>query len=244
MLRFNFAICTAVCISLLSARSNLLAADKERPTMHVARTDDFDVNGRGDASAWKNVEWTKLNLREEGDSKYTSQVKMLYSEKGLYVLLDGSDRKLTSKFSKDFDTLWEGDVFEAFFWPDEEHPIYFEYEITPRGYELPILVPNFDGKFMGWLPWFYGGDRVTKKAVSIKNGEQKDGAMIEGWTAEVFIPYELLKPLKNIPPQSGSRWRANFYRMDYDADPKAAWDWSRVGPSFHEYEKFGTLLFD
>jgi hypothetical protein len=228
----------------LIARGNLLAEDKqERPTLHVARTDDFEVNGQGDAGAWKTVEWTKMNLRDEGESRYSSRVKMLYSEKGLYVLMDGSDEKLTSKFTKDFDTLWEGDVFEVFLWPAEEYPIYFEYEITPLGYELPILVPNFDGKFMGWLPWFYGADRITRKAVSIKNGEQKDGAKIEGWTAEIFIPYELLRPLKNVPPKPGSRWRGNFYRMDYDG-PKAAWDWSRVGPSFHEYEKFGTLIFD
>ncbi len=34
----------------------------------------------------------------------------------------------------------------------------------------------------------------------------------------MFVPFELLKPLANVPPKSGTRWRANFYRMDYDDD--------------------------
>ena len=45
-----------------------------------------------------------------------------------------------------FDQLF--DVFEVFLWTDEKQPIYFEYEISPLGYELPILVPNFGGKFL------------------------------------------------------------------------------------------------
>jgi len=41
----------------------------------------------------------------------------------------------------------------------------------------------------------------------------------------------------------GGKWRANFYRMDYDDGKKTSWDWARVGPSFHEFKKFGTLEF-
>jgi hypothetical protein len=29
--------------------------------------------------------------------------------------------------------------------------------------------------------------------------------------------------------------------LDYDGSPAAAWDWSRVGPSFHKFNKFGVL---
>ena len=65
-----------------------------------------------------------------------------------------------------------------------------------------------------------------------------------GWRAEVFIPYELLAPLRNVPPKPATRCRANFYRMDYDASPPSSWDWARVGPSFHEFQKFGTLVFE
>ncbi len=38
----------------------------------------------------------------------------------------------------------------------------------------------------------------------------------KSWTAEFYIPYALLKPIISGPPVKGSRWRANFYRIDYD----------------------------
>ena len=53
-------------------------------------------------------------------------------------------------------------MFEVFLWPDERDPIYFEYEISPLGRELPILVPNLDGKFLGWRPWHYEGEPARR----------------------------------------------------------------------------------
>jgi hypothetical protein len=162
----------------------------------------------------------------------------------VYVLMNGSDRKLTATETEDFADLWKEDVFEFFFWPDEKETLYLEYEISPLDRELVLLIPNLDHKQLGWRPWHYEGDRKIRKAVSIAGGAAKSGADIAGWTAEVFVPYDLLKPLRNVPPQPGTRWRANFYRCDYDGGKETAWSWTPVGPSFHEYEKFGTLVFD
>ena len=53
----------------------------------------------------------------------------------------------------------------------------------------------------------------------------------------------MLRPLQNVPPKPGTRWRLNVYRMDYDEGKRAQWDWAPVGNSFHEFEKFGELLF-
>jgi len=218
--------------------------DPQRPVLHVKPTEDFEVTGDGSAEAWKSAEWTALNRRPGGKQEYLTRVKMLYSGKGLYVLFDGADNTLTATMTEDFANLWLEDVFEVFLWPDERQPVYFEYEISPLSHELPILVPNFGGQFLGWRPWHYEGDRKVRKAVAIIGGESKSGAAIEGWRAEVFFPYELLQPLQNVPPKPGTRWRANFYRMDYDGGAPTAWDWARVGPSFHEFEKFGTVVFE
>jgi hypothetical protein len=183
------------------------------------------------------------NRTKEGET-LVSRVKVLYSDLGLYVLFDGADKQLSAKFREDFENLWTEDVFEFFVWPDEQDPVYFEYEISPLGYELPILVPNMRGKFLGWRPWNYDGERRIKKATSVRGGMKESGAMITGWQAEIFMPFELLKPLGNVPAKSGVVWRANFYRMDYDGGRALSWDWSRVGPSFHEFQKFGTLVFE
>ena len=213
-------------------------------TLRIRRTEDFVVNGRGDASAWKKTDWEPLNLRATDGHKYKTQVKMLYSETGLYVLMDAEDRKITATMKADFLDLWNEDVFEFFLWPDEQYPVYFEYEISPLGFELPILIPNFGGEFLGWRPWHYDGKRKTQTATTTVGGPKQSGARVAGWKAEVFVPYDLLKPLQNVPPQPGTRWRANFYRVDYDDGKSTSWDWARVGGSFHEFEKFGTLIFE
>ncbi len=214
-------------------------------SMRVKSTADFAVTGDGSAAEWNTTAWEPLSKRGgSGGHDYDARVKMLYSVTGLYVLFNGSDRTLSATMDQDFLDLWTQDVFEFFLWPDERQTIYFEYEISPLGFELPILIPNVGGKFLGWRPWHYEGDRLIRKATSTSDGIKKSGATISGWTAEVFVPYKLLEPLGNVPPKSGSRWRANFYRVDYDDNRTTEWDWSRVGPSFHEYQKFGTLEFE
>lgn len=213
-------------------------------TIHISSCADFKVTGRGDASAWSQVAWVPLTCRPGGSLEYRSQFKMLYSTTGIYVLFEGEDKKLTATMREDFLDLWNEDVFECFFWTDEAHTLYFEYEISPLGFELPILIPNLNGKFLGWRPWHYEGDRRTTKAVTMIGGPQESGAAISGWRAEVFFPYDLFRPLGNVPPKPGTRWRANFYRVDYDADQPTSWEWARVGSSFHDFRNFGTLVFD
>ena len=214
------------------------------PELTVKKCKDFKISGAGDAAAWQSTDWVALNRRPNGKHDYTARFRMLYSNTGVYVLFDGSDKTLTATMQEDFLDLWNEDVFECFFWTSEDHPVYFEYEISPLGYELPILVPNLDGRFLGWRPWHYEGTKKIQKKVSATGGTNTSLSAVTGWRAEVFIPYELLTPLRNVPPRSGTRWRANFYRVDYDGDGTTGWDWARVGPSFHEFKKFGTLVFE
>jgi len=223
--------------------SPLVWADETGPTIEVRSTRDFAVTGDGSNTAWNVADWVSLDRRPEGTHEYTARFKSVYSDTGIYFLFDGTDATLTTTMQNDFENLWEEDVYEVFLWTDERHPIYFEYEISPLNKELPIIIPNFDGTYLGWRPWKYTGDRKTRKAVSIRGGEQKSQATVKGWSAEVFVPYDLLAPLQNVPPKRGTTWRANVYRVDYDDGHVTSWDWSRVGATFHEFHKFGILKF-
>lgn len=213
------------------------------PETTVATTGDFDLSGDGTAPAWELTEWVPLERRGDEGLEYDTRVKVLYSTTGLYVLMDGSDSHVTATMTEDFSDLWHEDVFEVFLWTDEAHPVYFEYEISPLGYELPILVPNFEGEFLGWRPWHYEGERLTRRATATLGGPRESGATITGWRAEVFIPWALLEPLQGVPPQPGSVWRANFYRVDHDGDSPTAWYWAPVSGTFHDIQSFGILRF-
>lgn len=204
----------------------------------VNKTNDFEITGDGSAVNWNEEKWILLPKRNEHGDVYQTKIKILYSDSGIYCLYYCQDNKLTSKLREDFSDLYKEDVVEAFFWTDETVPVYFEYEISPFNYELAILVPNIRGNFLGWRPWHYEGNRKTQHATHvIKNSNE-----IVAWTAEFFIPYRLLMPLTNVPPVKGTRWRANFYRIDYDNNT-SEWSWQLTRSSFHDYERFGTLIF-
>lgn len=238
----------AIAVLFIAVGTGGLIADDTavptKPHITVRKCVDFPVTGRGDAKAWQSAEWVSLQRRPKGRHDYSARFKMLYSTTGVYVLFDGTDKTLTATMKEDFLDLWHEDVYECFFWTHEDDPVYFEYEISPLGYELPILVPNLEGRFLGWRPWHYEGPRKIQKQVSATGGENTSLADVQGWRAEVFIPFELLKPLRNVPPQPGTQWRANFYRVDYDNKQVTGWDWARVGPSFHDFKNFGTLKFE
>ncbi len=240
------ALGAAVALAIVAAVADglrLRAQSVERPSLTVPATDDFDVTGLGDHAFWQRADWTAMRRRTADGHPYESRFKLLYSGTGLYVLMDATDRKITATMAEDFMDLWNEDVFEVFLWPDERHPVYFEYEISPLNKELAILVPNLDGQFLGWRPWHYEKERLIRKATSVTGGEKRSNASIRTWRAEVFIPYAVLRPLQNVPPKPGTRWRANVYRMDYDDGKRTQWMWAPVSGTFHDYQKFGDLVF-
>lgn len=209
----------------------------------VKRTADFMVNGLGDHAGWNTTDWVALQVQKAAGKSLVTDVKLLYSDTGLYCLFRCEDEKLTTTLTEDFTSLWKEDVVEVFLWPDPAVPIYFEYELSPLNYELPILVPNIRGQFHGWKPWNYDGPSRTQHATSVRGGSKASQAAITGWTAEFFIPYRLLTPIVQSPPAPGSRWRGNLYRIDYDRG-YATWAWRKTGGSFHEFDKFGILIFE
>jgi Carbohydrate family 9 binding domain-like len=223
------------------------SADAQNPTVeemnsHIIRikqTPDFEITGDGSARQWINADWVPVLARNNPKTSYHANVKLLYSSLGIYCLFSCEDRKITATLKENFADLYNEDVVEIFFWPDEAVPVYFEYEISPNNYELAILVPNLKGNAYGWRPWHYEGDRTTRHATKITT----DDKGVTSWTAEFFIPYSLLKPLLKTPPQKGSQWRANMYRIDYD-EGVSYFSWQPTRKNFHDYEKFGTIQFD
>ena len=217
--------------------------------MIVKKTEDFLITGDGSAENWNQAEWAELLQRQFEDmgNRYRSEFKILYSETGIYILYRNEDRILNATIEEHFAELWYEDVVEAFFWTDESGPDYFEYELSPLNYELPLIVSNLDGELVHWIPFLNsyheGSDRKTQHKTTIIGGEKRSGAEIEGWIAEVYIPFKLMHPLKNIFPESGTNWRANFYRVDYD-NGMTSYSWQPYETNFHDYENYGTLTFE
>lgn len=235
---------TSILLSVLTFYSDVSLAQKSKKVGKKAQwvirhTSDFAVTGDTLTDAWKNTSWVTLLQSDGSEKKRMTKAKLLYSDTGIYSLFWCEDALISATLKEDFTDLYNEDVVEAFFWPDEDHPLYFEYELSPLNYELAILVPNMKGNFFGWRPWHYETKRLTRHATRVT----KTGDTVRAWVAEFFIPFELLTPLNNVPPKRGTQWRGNLYRIDYDSR-SAEWHWQSVTTNFHDIKNFGTFVFD
>ncbi len=228
--------------SLFSATAGFTQPLKETTSLHIKQCADFTLTGNGSDKIWNSASWINIPVRTNTTVHYETKVKILYSANGLYFLYSCQDSVLTNSMQSDFLDLWNEDVVEVFLQPDEKKPTYLEYELSPLNFELLITIYNEGGKLNSWIPFHYGGDRHTRHATAVEGGEKKPHGRVNGWTAEFFIPYKLMHLLTE-PPSSGTRWKANLYRIDYDHG-ETLFSWRPTNGNFHEYEKFGDLIFD
>jgi hypothetical protein len=216
----------------------------DETTLSIPKTADFEFRGDTSSAAWQKAKWTTINAYSSTPVKYNTRSKILYSPTGIYVLFVCEDKKLTNTMQSDMLDLWEEDVVEIFLQPEPGKPDYFEYEISPLDYELPLLIYNNEKlQLNSWLPFHYSGNRRTRHKTEIIGGKKQGSAAVKGWIAEVFIPFELLRPIMPAAPESGTQWKGNIFRIDHDK-PKSFWSWQPTSGNFHEYHRFGTFNFE
>ena len=241
----SFAATVAISIVIFSCLSKKTEEkiNTKGDTIIIRKTNDFEISGDGSTANWENTNWVAIPQRTTAGENYLTKAKLLYSETGMYFLFFCEDKKLTATMQSDFLDLWNEDVIEIFLQPEGKTPAYFEYELSPLNYELCIIVFNEKGILNSWQPFHYEGDRKTRHAVTIQGGEMKSNGIVKSWMTEVYIPYKLLKPVLTTFPSSGTHWKGNLYRIDYDKG-EAQWSWQLNSGNFHEYDKFGNLQFE
>jgi hypothetical protein len=212
----------------------------------VPPTQPFDVSELAPSPAWLPFAWQTMARVGSGSSRYSTRFKVAYSAAGLSLLFDCEDERLSTSMVSFGDHVWKADCVEIFLQPDPAVPLYLQYDISPLGAEIVLLVPNADGcRHIGWLPWYYEESRRIRSAVFVRGGERAPGASVQGWSVEIFVPFALLVGTTRTEPTRGTRWRANFYRVDVDDDgARSMWAWCpRTGTSTHRYADYGALTF-
>ena len=213
-------------------------------SMLVKKCNDFNINGKGDNAEWNKTSWALLTKLDEGSEAYESKFKILYSAKGIYVLFNSKDDKITTKDYKDNENIFNDDVVEVFFHPDPQANIYFEYEVNQLDVELVLAISNLNGEnHKSWIPWHNRSSII--KMVNVVGGDKKVNGKIQSWSAEIFFPYGVLGLIPKVPPVSGTIWNANFCRLDYDTGKMIKWSWSpSIKESFHDLQEFRSIRFE
>lgn len=143
------------------------------------------------------------------------------------------DRELVATHRGRNAPIYEEDVVEAFLAPSGDARHYFELETSPRDAWFEARVENPDGRRATM--------RVDRDWVcaGFEHATHVDAA---GWSAEWAIPFASLgAPM----PVAGTRWRANFFRIDQaNGGEYSAWSPTFADPAdFHRPDHFGVLLF-
>lgn len=244
-LLFMYAFSQSMSDGILDASIHEAIAGAQEPLL-VRKCSEFTITGKGDHPEWNKAEWATLTKLDPEGSDYKSKFKVLASEKGIYVLFQGEDDKITTSDYKDMDKIWNGDVFEVFFQTDIRETKYFEYEVNQFEKQLLLTISNSQNG-LSWIPFNEYDNHTygTTNKVEIVGGAQELDGKITSWSAEVFISYKSLGLLSLVPPKSGTVWNANFCRLDHDAGKMVKWSWTpTIESSLHELDKFRTIKFE
>lgn len=210
----------------------LLARSLPLPTMTAIRIDrDFAPDGVLDESEWSRAQPVRLEYGSKDSvakPELSTPVRALWSDKFLYLSYECPYTELTVFEPKQTDErigLWNKDVVEAFIGSDPDVPRrYTEYEWAPNGEFLDLTLDHGKSDF-AW-------SSNTEWAVKVNEPEK-------AWRVETRIP---LAALSDKPPQPGTRWKINLYRVDKAHGTYHAFSPTLQG-SFHAPGRFGWLEF-
>ncbi len=202
------------------------------------------LDGKLDEAAWKQAASTGdfVNTMDGSKAASKAEARVLWDDKFVYVGYTIEDSDVWTTLDKRDDKLWTEEAVEMFIDADGDGRTYVELQANPKGAIFDSYLPAYRKNENDF-------DSGMKVAVSVDGTVDKRDDTDKGWTVEMMIPIEAargkLAEMKNVPPQVGTQWRVNFFRMDMPAGkPQAGTGWSPplVG-DFHALDKFGVLVF-
>jgi alpha-galactosidase len=219
-------------MSLEARPSQNFPTSTEVVAAHVSR--EIRLDAEHPADEWDTAQPIAFCADWHGknpDPGRETKVRVLWSPQTLYLRFECRYREIYVFADSDpnarRDHLWERDVAEAFLQPDPSRERYYrEFEVSPNGMWIDLDI-------------FPGG------LADLKSGMRRSVVLDEKshvWTAEIAIPMKSLTP--HFDPTAA--WRANFYRVEGEKEPRAYLAWQPTGtpqPNFHVPSAFGEVRF-
>jgi hypothetical protein len=197
----------------------------------------LDGEGFPAAEAWERAAPVAFSADWQGkhaDAGRATEVRLLWTPAMLYLKFVARYQVIhvfpDAPANGRRDKLWDRDVAEVFLQPEPAAARrYKEFEVSPNGFWIDLDI-DLDAK----------GD--LKDLQSGLRRRVKIDERAKTWTAEVAIP------MKSLVAQfdAAATWRANFYRIEGDAEPRFYSAWRATNtekPNFHVPERFGYLKF-
>jgi Carbohydrate family 9 binding domain-like len=180
---------------------------------------------------WSDLPRAELRDTVSGMSpKQSTRVQLAWDALEFRILFDAEDTAPWATLTERDAPLYQEEVVEVFLDPVGDVECYFEIEVNPLNAVLDLVLRRSRSGYVKDFGWRCEGLRtaVTKDA--------------SGWRAELSIPFGAIT---SAPPSNGTRWRANFLRIDRPAGTERELSaWSPTGrANFHTPERFGFIEF-
>ncbi len=236
------------CTTTTAMGQRVLDVPSGVPSMVIERAPGpIVIDGQVDA-AWKKariIEFTIPWNDTAAEGAQSTQARMLWDEKTLYLLFECVDPFLDSEVTEKDGPVYQEDAVEIFATPREtDVSAYFGYEM------------NINGALLDYMA-FEGGEERTK---SIHFNWENEGVQIEtsfdgtlndhddtdrGWILEMAIPFDNFRHLGGtIPPVEGDVWRLNLNRTKGYMGQFSQWSDSGTDQAdFHRSARFGRATF-
>jgi hypothetical protein len=224
------------------------------------------IDGRLDEPAWAAAGWTDAFVDIEGDRRprprFRTRARMLWDDEYFYVAAEMEEPDVWATLTERDSVIYHDNDFEVFIDPDGDTHAYYELEVNALGtpWDLMLLKPYRDGG-PAIHAWDIAGLQI---GVDVRGTINRPGDRDEGWTAEIAIPWKMLREAApdRRPPNPGDRWRVNYSRVEWQIDaadgryakrlapgtrsalPEDNWVWSAQGAiDMHMPERWGYVQF-
>ena len=180
---------------------------------------------------WSDVPWFALRETVSGQPpKQSTRVRLAWDAGECRVLFHAEDLHPWATLTERGAPLYEEEVVEVFLDPVGDLECYFEIEVNPLNAVLDLVLRRNRSGYKKDFAWRCDG---------LRTAVAKDST---GWRAELSIPFAALTA---APPSNGTRWRANFLRIDRPPGTERELSaWSPTGrANFHTPERFGFVEF-
>lgn len=188
--------------------------------------------GEGDSSEfWASLPTLELRETVTGSaSRQATRVQIVRNETEMRVRFHVEDTHIWATLTERDAPLYTEEVVEVFLDPVGDLESYYEIEVNPLNAVLDLVLRKSRSGYKREFSW---------------NCEWLQTAVVRSesaWIAELAIPFSSLTP---GPVLSGTRWRANFYRIDRPVGTERELSaWSPTGlAQFHVPERFGVIEF-
>ena len=241
-------------VTLFAAAMLPACSDQGDDAAYVIRRvgPDMKIDGNINKPQWQLAQaiHIKENPFDEKGRQSPTTAKAVYNHQALFLLFVSQDEHIVARNTVPNSQVSDDDCVEFFAspWPDKSTD-YFNLEINCVGTVLLRFGPECqtwkearakrkaDPQLIERLEIYHSVPGPTKEATPAD----------KEWIIECKVPFTMLKDFAGLEsPQSGTVWRANFYRCGAKVgEIPASWQkLDKKGLGFHQPRYFGPVRFE